>query len=443
MVCRASTLTADIDTRWHPCRLCLVPIYSSQVAVHGVVSPLLSSWSLGLGAVRDCHVRCRSCVAPASLHDACRCMSRLPPGLRWAYGRTSPVQSRVACAVDLLHHRYRCQAAPHHTHPLILGQSILIHVARALISGPPAGMGTSKASKRRQAQRPGRRERAAERGGAPAAGAEGSSAEEDPTSSSSQWLDRASSSTATSLPCSSDDTSVLAWATESDAICHHATLVPPIPPLLRTPAFGHPVHEPADSSPIDEMDKYMPVPEGLSFDHLDTLGRIAPQVYHLPFQDTLIPWSYGDCAPLLPSMILLILLKTMFRYDVLAYTISLQPAQTLLPSSSRLPTGCVLHSAWTRLLRPMSLRRKCFFLRICKCHSAVAYLQLIWYRKVRGRPGSRQARCCASIPLPALHVSGAGVEVTCRCIPPLIAPALDFGDYALHYMMSATQCRVH
>ena len=85
--------------------------------------------------------------------------------------------------------------------------------------------------------------------------------------------------------------SVLAWAAGSDAICHHATLVPPIPPLLRTPAFGHPVHGPADSPPIDEMDKYMPVPEGLSFDHLDTLGRIAPHVYHLPFQDTLIPWS--------------------------------------------------------------------------------------------------------------------------------------------------------
>ena len=35
----------------------------------------------------------------------------------------------------------------------------------------------------------------------------------------------------------------------------------------------------------------MPVFEGLSFDHLDTLGRIGPRVYHLPFQDTLIPWS--------------------------------------------------------------------------------------------------------------------------------------------------------
>ena len=71
-------------------------------------------------SVRDCHVRCRSCVAPASLDGACRCMSRLHPGLRWAYGRTSPFQSRVACAVDHMHHRYRyrCQAAPHHTHPL-------------------------------------------------------------------------------------------------------------------------------------------------------------------------------------------------------------------------------------------------------------------------------------------------------------------------------------
>ena len=156
-----------------------------------------------------------------------------------------------------MHHLYRCQAAPHHTRQLTVGQSMIIHLARALISGPPAGMGTSKASKRRQAQRPGRRERAVERGGAPAAGAEGSSAEEGPTSSSSQWLNMASSSAATSLPCSSDDHSVLAWATGSDAICHHATLVPPIPPLLRTPASGHPVHEPADSPPLDEMDKYM------------------------------------------------------------------------------------------------------------------------------------------------------------------------------------------
>ena len=115
---------------------CLVPIHSSQVAGHGVVSPLLL-WCLGPGAVRDCQVRCRSCVAPASLDDASWCMSRLQPGLRWAYGRTSPSQSRVACAVDHMHHRYRCQAAPHHTHPLTVGQSMIIHLARILISGSP------------------------------------------------------------------------------------------------------------------------------------------------------------------------------------------------------------------------------------------------------------------------------------------------------------------
>ena len=174
------------------------------------MSPLLL-WCLGPEAVTDCRVSCRSCVTPASLDDACWCMSRLQPGLRWAIGRTSPSQSRVACAVDHVHHLYRCQAPPPHMHQLTVGQSMIIHLARTLITGPPASMGTSKASKRRQAQRPGRRERAVERGGAPAAGAEGS------TSSSSQWLNMASSSAATSLPCSSEDHSVLAWATGSDA----------------------------------------------------------------------------------------------------------------------------------------------------------------------------------------------------------------------------------
>ena len=286
MECRTSTPPADMALRW----MCLVPIFSSQVAGPGKMSPLLL-WCLGPGVVIDCRVSCRSCVTPASLHDACWCMSRLQPGLRWAIGRTSPSQSRVACAADHMQLTYRYQAAPHHMHRLAVSQSMIIHLARPLVTGPSASMGTSKASKRRQAQRPGRRERAVERGGAPAAGAEGSSAEEGPASSSSQWLNMASSSAATSLPCSSDDHSVLAWATGSDAMCHHATLVPPIPPLLRVPASRPPVHTPADSPPLDEMDKYMPVPEGLSFDHLDTLGAVAPYVYHLPFQDTLISWS--------------------------------------------------------------------------------------------------------------------------------------------------------
>ena len=272
------------------CWMCLIPISSSQVAGPGMMSPPLL-WCLGPGVVTDCRVSCRSCVTPASLNDACWCMSRLQPGLRWATGRTSPSQSRVACAVDHMHHPYRYQAVPHQMHQLAVSQSLIIHLARPLVTGPSASMGTSKASKRRQAQRPGRRERAVERGGAPAAGAEGSSAEEGPTSSSSQWLNMASSSAATSLPCSSDDHSVLAWATGSDAMCHHATLVPPIPLLLRVPASRHPVHTPADPPPLDEVDKYMPVPEGLSFDHLDTLGAVAPYVYHLPFQDTLISWS--------------------------------------------------------------------------------------------------------------------------------------------------------
>ena len=267
MECRTSTPPAYMTMCW----MCLIPISSSQVAGPGMMSPLLL-WCLGPGVVTDCRVSCRSCVTPASLNDACWCMSRLQPGLRWATGRTSPSQSRVACAVDHMHHPYRYQAVPHHIHRPAVSQSMIIHLARPLVTGPSANMGTSKASKRRQAQRPGRRE-------------------EGPTSSSSQWLNMASSSAATSLPCSSDDHSVLAWATGSDAMCHHATLVPPIPPLLRVPASRHPVHTPADPPPLDEVDKYMPVPEGLSFDHLDTLGAVAPYVYHLPFQDTLISWS--------------------------------------------------------------------------------------------------------------------------------------------------------
>ena len=180
------------------------------LAVRGVVSPLLL-WCLGLGAVRDCPVRCRCCVAPALLSSS----------------------------------------------------------TRASISRLRVGMGTSKASKQRQAQRPNRRERAAHcrRGGVVA--------EEDPTSSFCQWVDRAVFSTAASRQCTSEDASVLAWAAGPDTICRHATLAPPIPPLLRAPAFGHADHEPEDSSPIGTMDKYMPTLEGLSFDHLDTLGRIG------------------------------------------------------------------------------------------------------------------------------------------------------------------------
>ena len=138
------------------------------------------------------------------------------------------------------------------------------------------------------------------------------------------------------------------------------------------------------------------VPEDLSFDHLDTLGRIGPHVYHLPFQDTLIPWSrrwmWGLRFLFAALMILPILLRTVFRYGVLASATSLLPAQTLLPSSSQLLKGCVLHSAWMRTLRPMSLRQKRFFLRICRCHPAITCLQLVWRRKVRSRPGSRCQR---------------------------------------------------
>ena len=166
MVCRTSALTADTGKRWHSHRLRLVSICSSQVAVRGVVSPLLL-WCLGLGVVRDCSVSCRDCVAPASLDDACRCMSPPSQGLRWAFGQTSPLPSRVTTKLGHMHFSCRYQAVPHR---LIFGQSLISSFTRASISRPPVDMGTSKASKRRQANRPGgRRERAAERGGAPTA----------------------------------------------------------------------------------------------------------------------------------------------------------------------------------------------------------------------------------------------------------------------------------
>ena len=151
-------LTADTGKRWHSHRLRLVSISSSQVAVRGVVSPLLL-WCLGLGIVRDCSVSCRDCVALASLDDACRCMSSRSQGLRWAFGQTSPLLSRAACIVGQMHLSCRYQAAPHPAHRLIFGQSLLNSSRRASIFRPPVDMGTSKASKRRQANRPGRHER--------------------------------------------------------------------------------------------------------------------------------------------------------------------------------------------------------------------------------------------------------------------------------------------
>ena len=67
--------------------------------------------------------------------------------------------------------------------------------------------------------------------------------------------------------------------------------MPPIPWQLRAQTVDPLARDPAAFSPIGVMDAYMPVPEGISFDHLDTLGTIGPHIYHLPFQDTLLPWS--------------------------------------------------------------------------------------------------------------------------------------------------------
>ena len=153
----------------------------------------------------------------------------------------------------------------------------------------------------------------------------------------------------TSLPCLSDDHSVLAWATGSDAICHH------------TRPWYHPYPRCSGHRPLDirSMNQQTPL-------------RLTRWTSTCPFWKgfPLIIWirlggsrrmcticrfrtlssrgavaGYGDCALLLPSMILLILLRTVFRYNVMGFKVPLRPALTLLPSSSRLPTGYVLHSS--------------------------------------------------------------------------------------------------
>ena len=147
---------------------------------------LLQYHGLGLGAARDCSVRCSECVAGARSHDARRCVSLSSQGLRWASGQTSPRQGGVACIAGYMHSTCRHMDALCSTHCIILCLSLLNRTACASIICPHVDMGTSKASKRRQANRPGRRERAAERGGEPAADTEELSAEEDQTSATSQ-----------------------------------------------------------------------------------------------------------------------------------------------------------------------------------------------------------------------------------------------------------------
>ena len=85
----------------------------------------------------------------------------------------------------------------------------------------------------------------------------------------------------------------------------HATLVPPIPSLLRT-GYRTSDREPAASSPIGAMDTYMPVPEGLSFDHLGGLGRACAICHFRTLSSRGAVAGCGDCDLLLPSMILLI-----------------------------------------------------------------------------------------------------------------------------------------
>ena len=254
LLCR-TLLTADAGKRWHSHRLRLVCISSSQVAVRGVVSPLLL-WCLGLGVVRDCSVSCRDCVALASLDDACRCMSSPSQGLRWAFGQTSPLLSRVACMVGEMHLSCRYQAAPHPAHRPILGQSLLNSSTRASIFRPTWVLPRRPSGDRRIA--PGV--------------VNGLPSEAARLLPARRRHQRRRARPLYPLSCS-----IQPWLR--------------IPLQLRAPAIGQLAREPAAFSPIGAMDTYMPVPEGLSFDHLDTLGKIGPHVYHLPFQDTLIPWS--------------------------------------------------------------------------------------------------------------------------------------------------------
>ena len=290
LVCRTLVLASDTDKRKRSHWLRLLFIHSSQVVARGVVYPLIP-WRLGLGVVQGCFTGCSDCVALAHLHDASWCMFLHSQGSRWASGQTSPRQGKVAYAAGCMHFHCRYVDALSPLHGLILCSSLHDSIACESLLYHPVAMGTSKASKRRQANRPGRRERAAERGGEPAADAEAPSSEEDHAPSSSQLVDPAPPFSETLRQCSSSGASAMAWTVASDVICRHATLVPPIPVQLRAQTMGSPARDVAALSPHGVMDTYMPVPEGLSFDHLDTLGTIGPHTYHLPFQDTLIPWS--------------------------------------------------------------------------------------------------------------------------------------------------------
>ena len=208
LVCRTLVLTIDTGKRWRSHRLRLLFLHSSQVAARGVVYPLIP-WRLGLGVVRGCSIGCSDCVALALLNDASWCMSLHSQGLRWASGQTSPRQGRVAYVAGYMHFNCRYVDALSPSHGLILCSSLRNSSACASILRPPVDMGTSKASKRRQANRPGRRERAAERGGEPAADAEALSSEEDQASSSSQLVDPALPSPETLRQRSSSDASAL------------------------------------------------------------------------------------------------------------------------------------------------------------------------------------------------------------------------------------------
>ena len=265
---RALMPTNDVGQRWSSHRLHLIPTHLSQVAVHGAIC-LLSVWGLGLGAL----VGGSDCVAMDLSPAACRCVSFTSQGLRWASGQTSPRPGKGASIMDCMPFHCHYNDAFCHACTLNIGSSLSHSSTYALIFRSHVAMGTSKASKRRQANRPGRRERAADRGAGPAADIEEQFTEVSQASSTSQLVEATLGSPETSWPRSSGDVSGLTWTTESAAICRHATLVPPIPLQLRASTLGPLAHEPAAFSSTDMLSMYVPVPEGLSFDHLDTLGH--------------------------------------------------------------------------------------------------------------------------------------------------------------------------
>ena len=414
---RALMLTNVVGQRWSSHRLHQIPTHLSQVAVHGVIC-LLSFWGLGLGAL----VGGSDCVAMDLSPAACRCVSFNSQGLRRASGQTSPRPGKVTSIVDCMHFHCRYNDAFCHACTLNIGSSLFHSSTYALIFRPHAAMGTSKASKRRQANRPGRRERAADRGDRPAAYIEEQFTEVSQASSTSQLVGATLGFPETSWPRFSGDVSGLTWTTESAAICRHATLVLPIPLQLRASTLGPLANEPAAFSSTDMLSTYVPVP----WIRLGRLGRtltICPS--RTPSSRGAVA-GYGDCGLLLPSTTLLIMWRIVLRNRV-STTMPVIPARIPLRNSSRLPRGRVLHSAWRSVLRPISLRQKCHISRDCECQFAFACIPPVRRCKVEERLDNMQERYHTSAPVFAFRVSGTGTRVVCRSTLPL-APASDSGS---------------